>query len=428
MERISDLVLTRRESARWDANALALIEDIFTAINTHWENGRSSPSYDLLNPYSDVESWSSEASARYSAAEASLCCGDNTVGSAALALVMYSDKFANLLKADIDETAEKKYTFWKTIDNIRLERDSLYTFAFSRTALSLDWFAHYNNVTNEPIPTPSRNEVLTEFKEKKVTHPFELYKSSGGLPARAMFRNMFNEEFPMINIHNNEYTSYNWNRFNPLPPKPEQYPPRQKYPSNPAFFIRHNDEGNWGACFLCHMWTGNGYPDHGRFSDKCKPEIVNPVVEIKQYPYGTKGNRGVRTLSSIKKDTIIGEYNGEFIPLDMQESPIWGDRDYAMDWDAPAYLDQTKSDDMASNAGHPLNDQTGLKPIATLISGKRGSWARFINHRDDDTHNVEFWPLMMGMRYRIMVRARRDIAFGEELTTHYGYKYGDINA
>jgi hypothetical protein len=163
-----------------------------------------------------------------------------------------------------------------------------------------------------------------------------------------MFRNMFNEEFPMINIHNNEYTAYNWNGFNPLPPRPEQYPPRQKYPLNPTFFIRHNDEGNWGACFLCHTWTGNGYPDHGRFNDKCKPEIVNPIVEIKQYPYGTKGNRGVRALSSIKKDTLIGEYNGELIPLDMQENPAWGDRDYAMDWDAPAYLDQTKS-----NAGHP---------------------------------------------------------------------------
>ena len=59
-----------------------------------------------------------------------------------------------------------------------------------------------------------------------------------------------------------------------------------------------------------------------------------------------------------------------------------------------------------------------------MIGGKRGSWARFINHRGDDTYNVEFWPLMMGMKYHTMVRARRDIAFGEELTTYYGYKYG----
>ena len=87
------------------------MEDVFTAINLHWENGRSSPSYDLLNPYNDIEPWSSEAKTRYSAAEASMRRGGNSVGSVALALVMYSDKFADLLKADINETPEKKYTF-----------------------------------------------------------------------------------------------------------------------------------------------------------------------------------------------------------------------------------------------------------------------------------------------------------------------------
>ena len=42
--------------------------------------------------------------------------------------------------------------------------------------------------------------------------------------------------------------------------------------------------------------------------------------------------------------------------------PAWGARDYAMDWDAPAYIDQTKRDDMTSNAGYSPNDHTGLKP------------------------------------------------------------------
>jgi hypothetical protein len=151
------------------------MEDIFTAINLHRENGRSSRSYDMLNTCNDIEPWSSEAKARYSAAEASMDRGDNSVGSAALALAMYSDKFTDMLKADINETLEKEYTFWKIVDNIRLERDSLYTFAFSRTALSLDWFAHYNNVANEPILSPSRNEVLADFKEKKVKHPLSSF-------------------------------------------------------------------------------------------------------------------------------------------------------------------------------------------------------------------------------------------------------------
>jgi hypothetical protein len=99
---------------------------------------------------------------------------------------------------------------------------------------------------------------------------------------------------------------------------------------------------------------------------------------------------------------------------------IYTEQDYAVDWDAPAFLE---------NNGYQLNNtyQEGLQPIATLIGGRNGSWARFINQSGHDgTHNVEFWPLAMRRKYRIIVWARRDIQFGEEITTFYGEKYGEI--
>jgi hypothetical protein len=37
---------------------------------------------------------------------------------------------------------------------------------------------------------------------------------------------------------------------------------------------------------------------------------------------------------------MIVEYNGEFVPLNHAHLPPWGEANYALDWEAPAFLDK----------------------------------------------------------------------------------------
>lgn len=71
----------------------------------------------------------------------------------------------------------------------------------------------------------------------------------------------------------------------------------------------------------------------------------------------------------------------------------------------------------------PTNEEQDEEPIATLIAGINGSWARFLNHRDDGMHNVEFVFIPIGGKMRMVVKAVKNIRAGEELVTAYGDQY-----
>jgi SET domain-containing protein len=69
------------------------------------------------------------------------------------------------------------------------------------------------------------------------------------------------------------------------------------------------------------------------------------------------------------------------------------------------------------------NELRDGEPIATLIAGRYGNWTKFINHRDDGMHNVEFIFVPIGGKMRLVLQAVRNIRAGEELVTTYGNQY-----
>jgi hypothetical protein len=124
-------------------------------------------------------------------------------------------------------------------------------------------------------------------------------------------------------------------------------------------------------------------------------------------PLGTNSHQGAG------QDEIYAMRRSSY-PISMKlftNLQIYTDQVYALDWDAPAFLDEN---------GYQLDnkDQKGLNPMATLIGGRYGSWVRFITESAVGAmHNVKFWALAMGKKYRIMVRARKDIRCVEQTTT-----------
>lgn len=57
-----------------------------------------------------------------------------------------------------------------------------------------------------------------------------------------------------------------------------------------------------------------------------------------------------------------------------------------------------------------------------VITGHKGTWTRFINH-SSKYPNIEFVHLVIKRRNTIVVKAIRDIKFGDELRANYGQNY-----
>jgi hypothetical protein len=105
-----------------------------------------------------------------------------------------------------------------------------------------------------------------------------------------------------------------------------------------------------------------------------------------------------------------------FIPYDFQSLPQYADSTYCIEWEP--------TPDFHPKTGHIVdNELRDGEPIATLIAGRYGSWTKFINHRDDGMHNVEFIFVPIGGKMRLVLQAVRNIRAGEELVTTYGNQY-----
>ena len=134
-----------------------------------------------------------------------------------------------------------------------------------------------------------------------------------------------------------------------------------------------------------------------------------PLVEIMQHDRGEGFNRGVRALSPISKEKMLSEYVGELIPLEQQGSRTFGDEKYCMKWWPQPRLNA---------GGRRANVQPDVEPIATLISGRQGSWTRFISHTETGVYVATSLVPIAG-KWRSAVYALRDIDLGEEITMNY---------
>ncbi|KIX93736.1 uncharacterized protein Z520_10642 [Fonsecaea multimorphosa CBS 102226] len=158
------------------------------------------------------------------------------------------------------------------------------------------------------------------------------------------------------------------------------------------------------------------------FADLCKwhnkpPQDNHGDILVELYTTAEKG-RGVRALQPIRKGTYLGEYTGEIYAAqpDANNSvgtlanPRYGLMTYHM------VLDVARADDYTT-----AKAQAGYRPQYVVDAAHRGGWTRYINH--SCAPNTRFYVMNVGQRTRIIIKAVRKIAFGEEITISYGKNY-----
>ena len=164
--------------------------------------------------------------------------------------------------------------------------------------------------------------------------------------------------------------------------RPWFWPKEKPYPQDPT--LRSPMEG------ICACCSSRDICD---CDPRTHPSITRPLVEI--YDYKAKG-KGVRALQSIRKGDLLIEYVGEIRSHDYIDDPIYGFSLTLMD----------------PNCRHR---------IGTLSPKIHGNWTRFMNHSCKP--GTRFVQHVIGNRIRVMVVAVKDIAWGEEVTVHYGWAY-----
>lgn len=183
---------------------------------------------------------------------------------------------------------------------------------------------------------------------------------------------------PFPSIEENDYVKESFPEW-PVPPEwPEQH--RCKWPVDPTALL----DSGCRPCELC-------------FEDVCQciRSHRRPMPRIKDY--GTEG-RGLQAVAdgpgqiAYKTNDIIGEITGEVVPLGTY------------------------------NDGRTLElvrgDFPGEPPVCQIHCGNKGSVFRLLNHHCQP--NTRFCGMTVSGRYRMMVKATRDIRDGEQMTVYYG--------
>ncbi|EXJ63587.1 uncharacterized protein A1O5_11348 [Cladophialophora psammophila CBS 110553] len=178
------------------------------------------------------------------------------------------------------------------------------------------------------------------------------------------------------------------------------------------------------------------------FADLCKrrnkpPQASHHDILVELYTTEEKG-RGVRALQTIRQGTYLGEYTGEIYAVQPDANEIAGsmqnhryglmtyhmnmDIERADDYAAAATTTTTGTRRNKGSAKTTIS-RGQYRPQYTIDAAHRGGWTRYINH--SCAPNTEYVVVNLGQRTRVVVRARRRIAFAEELTVDYGRGYFD---
>lgn len=164
--------------------------------------------------------------------------------------------------------------------------------------------------------------------------------------------------------------------------KPSNWPVGKRYPSDPTL----RGDRDEGFCALC-----------GKSNCSCDTQnslhVTHPLIELRTY--GDKGT-GIRALEKIWAGAILDEYVGEIVPVNLDVDAVYG-----------------------LGFSHPRSSDS--MPIAVISSKIHGNWTRFLNH--SCSASTMFEVMIIGTRYRVMVRAVRDIEVFEEITVDYGPEY-----
>lgn len=184
------------------------------------------------------------------------------------------------------------------------------------------------------------------------------------------------EQFPTIT--ENEYVKDKYPDWRVPVEWPEQY--RHKWPIDPTALL----DASSRRCDLCM-----------ERSCSCISNYQRPMPRIKNYEGEGRGLQAVANgpgQIAYKKNEIIGELAGELVPLG-------------------TYQD-----------GRTLELVRGDLPeeprVCQIHCGNKGSIFRLLNHHCQP--NTRFCGMTISGRYRMMVKAARDILNGDKMTVHYG--------
>lgn len=383
---------TKTRQERIDDKAQLYLENIYVAIDSLWRQAYEFPATFELKKVTELFNWPAQNPPnRYLVAE-------DVLGKALLYLCIRSESFLKLL----NQTSNNE--FWETLLRLIFEsQTSLGQFALTRGLAWLEGF------TPEDLAIPQIWLVPAQ-----VSHPHEVYRGADGSLKRCVFTDDNGSSFNMTNITENIYDETNWDR---NLPKPRFWPEWQPFPGDPSIC----PPDGFGPPALCHGgcggWTGISNTACRCVAERTYDHALVEIVQMTSYNPG-EPNRAVRAVARIKKREYIGEYCGVFIPYDTNDLPQHADSIYAFEWEP--------TPDFKPYTGQIIlvNDESrDAEPVATLIGGKYGSWPKFINHKGDDTHNVEFVFVPIGGKMRIVLQAVKDIRAGEELVTPYGDQY-----
>ena len=168
--------------------------------------------------------------------------------------------------------------------------------------------------------------------------------------------------------------------------RPSAWPRQRHYPSDPL--LRRNSSG---SCIECKSTSICGCN-----AEDCTA-ITRPLVELRRY---TDKGVGVRSLEYIREGDIVGQYLGDIVPVKL------------------AKVDTSFEDGVYSYEFSYMADDTG---IASISSKYRGNWTRYCNHHCDS--NLDFEQVVIGQRYTVVLKAKKDIEPFQELTVDYGNLY-----
>jgi hypothetical protein len=391
-----------------DAEVEAKLVNIYADINQIWLDSLRQH-YTDRNPYSEFRSWGLKRFIRYTAA-------DESLGREYLAIAMASLTFF-VCMADDDEEA------WKDLlARVNENRDSLKMFAVTR---NVPFVRHYDS---SPWPRLIGSLPAHCYERPLSLQPHEVYLSKSGLIKRLKINGR--------KVKDVSESFYDADKFKEYP-RYEKWPLSWIYPRNPTHSAP-TDEGKFPDCWKCKRTMGPTHPGpsqprwvvHPFKACECTTSDVftYPIVEIIEYPPMPNDpntiNRGIRALSVIKKDYILGEYVGDIIPKQAQDDV--GDDSYAFDLYGPRTnaSEENEAEEGEEEEETKFDDDDDLgESIAIVSACYNGNWTRFMNHKGMGKNNVQFVTKSIGYKTRILAVARRNIAFGEELTVSYGEEY-----
>jgi len=375
------------------------IDAIYQKVGHQWRT------FAYKNPFDECPTYLAKTQRRYEDA-------DIFLGTEYIVVAMHSKSFRAALKDSSDQA-------WNLLlTRINANKESLRMFAILRR------IPYVRNYENRKFPKLRVGELELDLLHEYATRGFP---STVEGPDE-MYLGMRDGEIHEALICGESITTVVDPVYKPkifLPErkkKPADWPERWPYPHNPtyaALSIDPPDPNFWPKCVLCKLKvvssrTAKIMPEDERCTCTFADVVTapKPLVEIREFNLipndKARVNRGIRALSDIKKGTWIGEYTGELIPIvDQAEND-----DYAFDFRPPTFLGK-------------WGEQDGIGRTSIMTAQFIGNWVRFVNQSGDQIsdNNCEFTQKTIAGRMRIMMRARENIRFGDELTCFYGLPY-----